>query len=54
MMSFSMELLEIIETYWNVNFHSALFYGLPEAEIIETYWNVNLDMYRNLSMFQSK
>ena len=35
------KILEIIETYWNVNCSQA-FHRLPlPVEIIETYWNVN-------------
>ena len=37
-----MRILEIIETYWNVNlcFTVSLFADI--VEIIETYWNVNI------------
>ena len=36
-----MDAMEIIETYWNVNFLTVNLLNLKDAEIIETYWNVN-------------
>ena len=33
--------LEIIETYWNVNFALRTIFCIIGFEIIETYWNVN-------------
>ena len=36
-------LLEIIETYWNVNYERMSLYFSDAFEIIETYWNVNVD-----------
>ena len=33
--------IEIIETYWNVNFERTISIVLLCTEIIETYWNVN-------------
>ena len=36
-----MVLLEIIETYWNVNQEPEIKVETTAEEIIETYWNVN-------------
>ena len=35
-------MIEIIETYWNVNNNSTENFTAAQNEIIETYWNVNL------------
>ena len=35
--------LEIIETYWNVNYFDKSSDIKLSSEIIETYWNVNAD-----------
>ena len=40
-------MIEIIETYWNVNRNTIGGYEVGKSEIIETYWNVN-----SLSNFQ--
>ena len=34
------DMLEIIETYWNVNLGNKIRDGIVESEIIETYWNI--------------
>ena len=34
-------MIEIIETYWNVNNNSTENFTAAQNEIIETYWNVN-------------
>lgn len=34
------DMLEIIETYWNVNLGNKIRDGIVETEIIETYWNI--------------
>ena len=36
-----MYLIEIIETYWNVNIKAYEVHIAQKSEIIETYWNVN-------------
>ena len=38
---FVLLLIEIIETYWNVNVAGSFGYSVEDVEIIETYWNVN-------------
>ena len=37
-----MHKIEIIETYWNVNFRHVCNNNNSKSEIIETYWNVNI------------
>ena len=40
-----MRILEIIETYWNVNLCFTVSLWSEPHEIIETYWNVNALCY---------
>ena len=41
-------MLEIIETYWNVNGLKRKKKTKLTKEIIETYWNVNVDYFRRV------
>ena len=37
----SVQILELIDTLWNVNFFGDMGEGITDEELIDTLWNVN-------------